>query len=124
MASEFTTIDYAEDGHVAILTLNRPDVLNSMDEVMTGEIVAVIERLRRPGNLRALVIASTGRCFSAGGNFDEIQRRMDDAIVPPPTYQRLETNDTAIGNIHLWLECATELPGSDRQSKLLLCFPA
>jgi enoyl-CoA hydratase len=78
MASDFTSIIYAEQDHVATLTLNRPDVLNSMDEVMTGEIVSVIERLRRPGKLRALVIASTGRCFSAGGNFDEIHRLIED----------------------------------------------
>lgn len=78
MPGEFTAITYAEQGDVATLTLNRPDVLNSMDEVMTGEIVAVIERLRRPGKLRALVIASTGRCFSAGGNFDEINRIIED----------------------------------------------
>ncbi|MFX7017301.1 enoyl-CoA hydratase/isomerase family protein, partial [Acinetobacter baumannii] len=53
-------------------------ILNAMDEEMTGEIVTVIERLRRAGEVRALVIASTGRCFSAGGNFDEIQRLIDD----------------------------------------------
>jgi len=78
MAGDFKTIRYEEDGHVATLTLNRPDVLNSMDEEMTGEIVSVIERLRRPRDIRALVIASTGRCFSAGGNFDEIHRLIVD----------------------------------------------
>lgn len=78
MSEAFRNIIYAEDGHVATLTFNRPDILNSMDEVMTGEIVSVIERLRRPGNIRALIIASTGRCFSAGGNFDEIERLIHD----------------------------------------------
>ncbi|MCG2840947.1 enoyl-CoA hydratase/isomerase family protein [Sandaracinobacter sp. RS1-74] len=78
MAGDLKQVIYAEEDHVATLTLNRPDILNSMDEQMTGEIISVIEKLRRPGRLRALVIASTGRCFSAGGNFDEIQRLIDD----------------------------------------------
>ncbi|WP_198351111.1 enoyl-CoA hydratase/isomerase family protein [Flavisphingomonas formosensis] len=78
MTGDFRNIRYVEDGPVATLTFDRPDILNSMDEVMTGEIVSVIERLRRPGAIRALVIASTGRCFSAGGNFDEIQRLIED----------------------------------------------
>jgi enoyl-CoA hydratase len=78
MTSEFQQVTYVERDHVAVLTLNRPEILNAMDEGMTGEIVAVIERLRRSGDVRALVIASTGRCFSAGGNFDEIQRLIDD----------------------------------------------
>jgi enoyl-CoA hydratase len=77
MSGHFKHITYDVDGHVAKLTFNRPEVLNSMDEVMTGEIVSVIEKLRRPGNVRALVIASTGKCFSAGGNFDEIHRLIE-----------------------------------------------
>lgn len=78
MATEFKNITYVEKGSIAVLTFNRPEILNSMDETMTGEIVSVIERLRRPGKMRALVLASTGKCFSAGGNFDEIQRLIDD----------------------------------------------
>lgn len=77
MFGSFQHITYTEQDRVAVLTLNRPDVLNAMVEEMTDEIVAVIERLRRAGDVRALVIASTGRCFSAGGDFDEIQRLVD-----------------------------------------------
>ena len=78
MPDEFKNILYEENGHIARLTFNRPEVLNSMDDAMTGEIISVIERLRRPGNIRALIVASTGKCFSAGGNFDEILRLIDD----------------------------------------------
>lgn len=78
MSDDFKQITYAEQDGIAVLTLNRPEVLNAMDEEMTGEIVTVIERLRRARDMRALVIASTGRCFSAGGNFEEIQRLIDD----------------------------------------------
>lgn len=100
MASEFSNISYGEEGQVATLTLNRPEILNAMDEVTTGEIVTIIERLRRPGNIRALVIASTGRCFSAGGNFDEIQRLIDDYDA------RMEAYDNGRRVIHGMAEIA------------------
>src|SRR5436190_16397829 len=100
MPGEFTSITYVEQGEIATLTLNRPDVLNSMDEVMTGEIVAVIERLRRPGKVRALVICSTGRCFSAGGNFDEINRLIEDYDA------RMEAYDNGRRVIHGMAEIA------------------
>lgn len=75
---EFKTLEYAETGHVARITLSRPDILNALDEEATGELVEIIERLRRPRDLRALVIASTGKAFSAGGDIREIQRLVDD----------------------------------------------
>jgi len=100
MVGGFKSITYAEDGHVGTLTLNRPEILNSMDEEMTGEIVSVIERLRRPGNIRTLIIASTGKCFSAGGNFDEIQRLID-------SYEaRMEAYDNGRRVIHGMAEIA------------------
>lgn len=100
MTGEFRSILYEEQGHVAKLTLNRPEILNSMDEAMTDEIVSVIERLRRPRNIRALIIASTGRCFSAGGNFDEIQRLIEDYDA------RMEAYDNGRRVIHGMAEIA------------------
>jgi enoyl-CoA hydratase len=78
VSDAYQHVTYAVDGAVATLTLNRPETLNSMDEPMVAEIITIVERLRRPGSVRVLILASTGRCFSAGGNFDEIQRLIDD----------------------------------------------
>ena len=68
MSSEFTTLKYEVDGHVAKLTLTRPELLNRLDEVSSEELVRVVEGLRRPGEVRVLVMASTGKAFSAGGS--------------------------------------------------------
>ena len=73
-----TCLSYATDGAIATLTLTRPERLNMLDNVATAEIVAVIEGLRRPREVRCLVIASTGRAFSAGGDLDEVRRLIDD----------------------------------------------
>ena len=76
--AEYKSLVLSEAGHVATVTLNRPDILNALDEEATGELVEIIERFRRPGDFRALVIASTGKAFSAGGNIHEIQRLVED----------------------------------------------
>jgi enoyl-CoA hydratase len=60
------------------MTLTRPDLLNRLDDVSSAEIVEVIEGLRRPGDVRVLVMASTGSAFSAGGDLDEVRRQIED----------------------------------------------
>ena len=78
MSSEFTTLRYEVDGHVAKLTFTRPELLNRLDDVSSEELVHVIEGLRRPGEVRVLVMASTGKAFSAGGDLEEVRRQIDD----------------------------------------------
>ena len=77
MPSEYKALNYEVDGHVAKMTLTRPDLLNRLDDVSSAEIVQVIDGLRRPGNVRVLVMASTGTAFSAGGDLDEVRRQME-----------------------------------------------
>lgn len=100
MADNFKAISYEENGHIAKVTFTRPDVLNAMDENTTDELVSVIERLRRPRDLRALVIVSTGRVFSAGGDFADILRLADDSTA------RMEAYDNGRRVIHGMAELA------------------
>ena len=52
--------------HIAHLTLNRPERMNSMDPAFWRELHQVLTRLHRAGDARALVISSQGKHFSAG----------------------------------------------------------
>jgi enoyl-CoA hydratase len=70
---------FEQDGHVATLRLNRPDVLNRFDAVMHREFAIVLGQLKARQDIRALVLASTGKVFSAGGDF-ELMRRMHDDL--------------------------------------------
>lgn len=74
----YQTLTFEVQGHVAKITLTRPEVLNRMDEVTSEELVHVIEKLRRPGDIRVVIIASTGACFSAGGDLEEVRRLATD----------------------------------------------
>jgi 2-(1,2-epoxy-1,2-dihydrophenyl)acetyl-CoA isomerase len=56
---------------VATVTLNRPDVLNSIRRSMAGEMVAAFERIRDDAAIRAVVLTGAGRGFCAGQDLAE-----------------------------------------------------
>ena len=54
------------DGAVAILVLDRPDVLNAFDEPLTAALTAAIDAAALDTAVRCVVITGEGRAFSAG----------------------------------------------------------
>jgi enoyl-CoA hydratase len=63
---ELTTLDYRVDGAIARVTMNRPSELNTMNKAFWSELVTVFEAIDADPAVRAVVIASTGRHFTAG----------------------------------------------------------
>lgn len=59
---------------VATLTLNRPELHNAFDDALIAELTAALVRLGREPAVRALVLASAGRSFSAGANLEWMRR--------------------------------------------------
>jgi len=64
------TLSLTVDGAVAEITLTRPDVLNRFDVELHEAFTGVLLELRSRTDLRAVVLASTGKVFSAGGDFE------------------------------------------------------
>lgn len=65
---ELTTIIYEKKGQVAYVTLNRPEKLNAMNEVLHRELAMVWEDFRDDNCLRVAILSGNGRCFSAGAD--------------------------------------------------------
>jgi 2-(1,2-epoxy-1,2-dihydrophenyl)acetyl-CoA isomerase len=59
---------FAKDGHIAIITLNRPEKLNAYSETMVHEILAVLADARDDDAIRAVILTATGRGFCSGGD--------------------------------------------------------
>ncbi len=79
----------AKDG-IALITLDRPDVLNAMNNAMRTELLEIFTRLRTDDAVKAVVVTGAGeRAFCAGAdireflepptptNFREARRRVD-----------------------------------------------
>ncbi len=63
---ELTTLDYRVDGAIARVTLNRPAELNTMNKAFWTELIDVFAAIDSDSSVRAVIIASTGKHFTAG----------------------------------------------------------
>jgi len=83
---EFENIIFEKADGIGILTLNRPNALNSLNMAVVDEIHEVIEQCRVDYDVRVLVIKGTGRAFCAGDDIKgagvETKRRItpDDRV--------------------------------------------
>ena len=64
--TEYKTIILSVDNGAAVLTLNRPDRLNSFTAEMHEEMQAALTEIERNGSIRALLLTGAGRGFCAG----------------------------------------------------------
>jgi enoyl-CoA hydratase len=87
-------------GGVATVTLTRPELLNRIDEPAHLELTTTFTALARDSGVRAVVLASTGKVFSAGGDFELMQRAHQD-----PANRR-----AVIENAHALLHALFGLP--------------
>lgn len=70
-------IDRMPDG-VTEVVLNRPESLNSVDEVGHRELTYIWEDLDRDDDTRVILLRAEGRAFSAGGDFSMIEGMIND----------------------------------------------
>jgi 2-(1,2-epoxy-1,2-dihydrophenyl)acetyl-CoA isomerase len=56
---------------VALITLNRPAVLNAFDAALRRDIRAAIDEVNHDASVRAVVLTGAGRGFSAGADLAE-----------------------------------------------------
>ena len=72
------TLAITYDGPRAEITLTRPDVHNRFDAVLHADFITALAEVRHRGDVRSLVLASTGATFSAGGDFELMRALHDD----------------------------------------------
>jgi enoyl-CoA hydratase len=62
-----------EDG-IALITLNRPEALNSLSQALLGELSNAANRVGREPEIRAAIVTGAGRAFAAGADIEEIAK--------------------------------------------------
>jgi enoyl-CoA hydratase len=57
---------YERDGRIARITLNRPEVLNAIDDDLPRELAEAVARADADADVHVIVLAGAGRAFCAG----------------------------------------------------------
>jgi enoyl-CoA hydratase len=83
-------LTYEVEGHVAVMTIDRPERHNAMTLAMTRQLADATAEARRDGRVRAVVLTGAGtKAFSAGGDLAELIPRLSagqlEVLFPDPT---------------------------------------
>ena len=71
--SKFETLLVETSGRVALVTLNRPDSLNALNQLVMKEIVAASRDFDRDPNIAVVILTGAGRAFAAGADIKEME---------------------------------------------------
>lgn len=63
---DFASIDYVVDQNVAVITLNRPHVMNAINEQLGFELYEAFKLVEQDSSVRAVVLTGSGRAFCSG----------------------------------------------------------
>ena len=78
--SDYETVKTAIDGKVAVVTIFRPDAMNSFNTALRQELAAALKEVAENDGVRAVVLTGEGRSFSAGADLKEINTDIEHVL--------------------------------------------
>jgi enoyl-CoA hydratase/carnithine racemase len=74
---DYKEIIFEQQGNIAILTLNRPDVRNTITEKeIIAEILDACQRVQEDQAISVMILTGAGTAFSAGGNVKDMYNKV------------------------------------------------
>lgn len=73
MSANYQTILYDVSENIATITLNRPDVLNAVNETLGRELQEALKAAGQSDEVRCLIITGRGKAFSAGEDIQDLR---------------------------------------------------
>lgn len=70
------SIRYEEKNGIAVITLNRPEVLNALDADILRHIGQLLDVVQSNASVKALILTGAGAAFSAGADIRYLSRAM------------------------------------------------
>ena len=78
--SDYNTVNYATNGQVAIVTIARPDAMNSFNTELRKELAEALKQAADDGGIRAVVLTGEGRSFCAGADLKEVNEDIESVL--------------------------------------------
>ena len=70
--SDYETVLVERHGSVAVVSLNRPEALNSFSEALRRELLLAVREVNDDVAVKVVVLTGAGRAFSAGADLGEL----------------------------------------------------
>ncbi len=78
---QYKTIELIREEGIAMVYLNRPEVLNALNETMKNDLIHALKETEEDDSVRVMILTGRGRGFCAGADlnrFVEVQERDKD----------------------------------------------
>jgi enoyl-CoA hydratase len=69
---KYQTIADSREGAIGVITLNRPEAMNALNNKMVNELIESLGQFEKDETVRCIVIAGSERAFSAGADINEM----------------------------------------------------
>jgi 2-(1,2-epoxy-1,2-dihydrophenyl)acetyl-CoA isomerase len=86
----YETIEFSISEGVAVLTLNRPESLNSFNAQMHAEVRSALKEVKKDSSVRCLLLTGNGRGFCAGQDLGD--RNVAPGTAAPNLGESIEKN--------------------------------
>jgi enoyl-CoA hydratase/carnithine racemase len=98
--SHYQRLLFERNGRLLTITLNRPEALNSTDELLHSELARVFIDCATDPDSDVIILTGAGRAFSAGGGHEAMQKTIDE----PERFERLAVEAKRI--VYSMLDCS------------------
>ena len=75
------TVFYQRSGNIGYITLNRPQVLNAINEEWVADLAAAVTEARSDAGARVIVVKGEGRAFCAGADLKQSPKQQHDSLM-------------------------------------------
>lgn len=70
--TKYKNVETSTDEHVGIVRLNRPQVLNALNQELMAELVDALQAFDHDDDIRVIVLTGSERAFAAGADIKEM----------------------------------------------------
>lgn len=76
--TDYPDILYKKEGHIAVITLDRPERMNSFSGEMQDSLYRAFTDATQDRNIRVIILTGKGRAFCAGADVKQMAQRLDE----------------------------------------------
>lgn len=72
-ALNWSSLLFKKEGHIGLLSINRPEALNALNSTLLEELSQAIDMVEKDPDIHVLILTGEGRAFVAGADINEMK---------------------------------------------------